>query len=263
MQDRVFKNPKITVHWNTEIVDVFGEADHMKGVKLRDAKTGEEKDLHVRGLFYAIGHKPNTDLFKGQLELDDVGYVVTKPGSVETSVEGVFAAGDVQDHEFRQAISAAGTGCMAAMLAERWLSVNNLIQEFHQGEDSEIYNVEAAAEAKPETEDTFDPSKTRHVGGFALRKLYHESDRPILVKYASPQCGPCHTLKPILDKVINEFDGKIHYVEIDIEQDPTIAESAGVTGTPTIHVFKDKDKVGEIKGVKQKTQYRQLLESHL
>ena len=263
MQDRVFKNPKITVHWNTDILDVFGEADHMQGVKLRDAKTGEETNLHVKGLFYAIGHRPNTDLFKGQLDLDDVGYVVTQPGSVETSIEGVFAAGDVQDHEFRQAISAAGTGCMAAMLAERWLSANQLIQEFHQGEDSDVYTAEAAAEVKTDDASTYDLSKTRHIGGFALRKLYHESDRPILVKYASPQCGPCHTLKPILDKVVTEFDGKIHYVEIDIEQDPEIAESAGVTGTPTIQVFKDKGKVGELKGVKQKTQYRQLLESHL
>jgi thioredoxin reductase (NADPH) len=263
MQDRVFKNPKITVHWNTDILDVFGEADHMQGVKLRDAKTGEETQLHVRGLFYAIGHRPNTDLFKGQVELDDIGYIVTKPGSVETSVEGVFAAGDVQDHEFRQAISAAGTGCMAAMLAERWLSAHNLIQEFHQGEESDTYSAEEATTVKTDDAESYDLSNTRHAGGFALRKLYHESDRPILVKYASPQCGPCHTLKPILDKVVTEFDGKIHYVEIDIEQDPEIAESAGVTGTPTIQVFKDKDKVGELKGVKQKTQYRQLLESHL
>jgi thioredoxin reductase (NADPH) len=263
MQDRVFKNPKITVHWNTDILDVFGEADHMQGVKLRDAKTGEETSLHVKGLFYAIGHRPNTELFKGQVELDDIGYVVTKPGSVETSVEGVFAAGDVQDHEFRQAISAAGTGCMSAMLAERWLSAHNLIQEFHQGEESDTYSAEEATTVKTDDAESYDLSKTRHAGGFALRKLYHESDRPILVKYASPQCGPCHTLKPILDKVVTEFDGKIHYVEIDIEQDPEIAESAGVTGTPTIQVFKDKDKVGELKGVKQKTQYRQLLESHL
>jgi thioredoxin reductase (NADPH) len=84
-----------------------------------------------------------------------------------------------------------------------------------------------------------------------------------VVKYASPTCGPCHTLKPILNKVVDEFDGKIHYVEIDIEQDPQIAEAAGVTGTPTIQFFKHKDKVGEFKGVKQKSQYRQLIESNL
>jgi thioredoxin reductase (NADPH) len=264
MQDRVFNNPKITVHWNTDLLDVFGEADHMQGVKLRDSKTGEESQLHVRGLFYAIGHTPNTSLFKGQLELDDVGYVVTKPGSVETSVEGVFAAGDVQDHEFRQAITAAGTGCMAAMLAERWLSANNLLQEFHQSTEAEIPPAATTAtQTEAEATAEFDLARTRHQGGFALRKLYHESDRPIMVKYASPQCGPCHTMKPILNKVVDEFDGKIHFVEIDIEQDPEIAESAGITGTPTIQVFKNQDMVAELKGVKQKSQYRELLQANL
>ncbi len=264
MQDRVLSNPKITVHWNTDVADVFGEENHMKGVKLRDRKTGEERELHVRGLFYAIGHTPNTSLFKGQLELDDVGYIVTKPGSVETSVEGVFAAGDVQDHEFRQAITAAGTGCMAAMLAERWLSSRGLVQEFHQSETSEK-PVQATAARKTEAEeiDEFKLENTRHTGGYALRKLYHESDRLIMVKYASPNCGPCHTLKPILNKVVDEYDGKIHYVEIDVEQDPNIAEAGGVIGTPTVQFFKLKDKVGELKGVKQKSEYRQLISNYL
>ncbi|MCL6436347.1 MAG: thioredoxin-disulfide reductase [Leptolyngbyaceae cyanobacterium HOT.MB2.61] len=262
MQDRVFKNPRITLHWNTEAVDVLGEKGVMTGVRIRNTKTGEESDLAVKGLFYAIGHTPNTSLFKGQIELDDVGYVVTRPGSVETSVEGVFAAGDVQDHEFRQAITAAGTGCMAAMLAERWLSANGLAQEFHQTAASEK-PPEAALPRKSEEEQAagFDLAKTRHEGSYALRKLYHESDRLIMVKYASPQCGPCHTLKPILNKVVDEFDGKIHYVEIDIEQDPEIAEAAGVIGTPTVQFFKNKDKVGELKGVKPKSQYRETIQT--
>jgi thioredoxin reductase (NADPH) len=263
MQDRVLSNDKITVHWNTEILDVFGEADHMQGVKIKNAKTGEASELHVRGLFYAIGHTPNTKLFEGQLELDDVGYIVTKPGTPETSVEGVFAAGDVQDHEYRQAITAAGSGCAAAMLAERWLSAHNLIQEFHQSAASETYQATPETKAIAATEETFDSTQTRHFGGFALRKLYHNSDRLIMVKYVSPNCGPCHTLKPILDKVVDEFDGKIHFIEIDIEQDQAIAESAGVTGTPTIQFFKHKDKVGEMKGVKQKSQYREMIASHL
>ncbi|MBD2019746.1 thioredoxin-disulfide reductase, partial [Leptolyngbya sp. FACHB-36] len=198
MQDRVLKNPRITVHWNTEAVDVFGEEDHMKGIKLRDTKTGEESMLHVKGLFYAIGHTPNTALFQGQLDLDDVGYVVTKHGSPETSIEGVFAAGDVQDHEYRQAITAAGSGCTAAMLAERWLSLNGLIEEFHQTEASEKPETEPVAKKTEEQEASeYELDRTRHEGGYALRKLYHESDRLIVVKYASPQCGPCHTLKPI------------------------------------------------------------------
>jgi thioredoxin reductase (NADPH) len=264
MQDRVLSNPKITVHWNTETLDVFGEADHMKGVKIKNRQTGEESELHVRGLFYAIGHTPNTSLFRGQLELDDVGYIVTHAGSVETSIEGVYAAGDVQDHEFRQAITAAGTGCMAAMLAERWLSANGLVQEFHQTESSEKPEAEATPK-KTEDEQAaeFDVARTRHEGGYALRKLYHDSDRLIVVKYASPTCGPCHTLKPILSKVVDEFDGQIHYVEIDIEVDPEIAESAGVTGTPTVQFFKDKALVDQLKGMKQKSQYREMIQKHV
>jgi len=263
MQDRVLSNPKITVHWNSEVVNVFGDDKHMEGVKIRNLKTNEETDLQVKGLFYAVGHKPNTDLFKGQLELDDVGYIVTKPGSVETSVEGVFAAGDVQDHEFRQAITAAGTGCMGAMLAERWLSVNDLLQEFHQVPATANNELEHEVE-KPSTEpEEFDVQATRHEGGYALRKLFHDSDRLLVVKYVSPGCGPCHTLKPILNKVVDEFDGLIHFVEIDIEKDRDIAENAGVNGTPTIQLFKNKELLVESKGIKPKSQYRQLVESHL
>jgi thioredoxin reductase (NADPH) len=264
MQDRVLKNPRITIHWNTEPLDVIGEGEVMTGVRIRHTQTGKESDLAVKGLFYAIGHKPNTALFKGQIELDDVGYIVTKPGSVETNIEGVYAAGDVQDHEFRQAITAAGTGCMAAMLAERWLAVNELAQEFHQTEASEK-PAEEVVKKKTEAEqaDGFNIKATRHEGGYALRKLYHESDRLIMVKYASPSCGPCHTLKPILDKVVDEFDGKIHYIEIDIEQDPEIAEAGGVIGTPTVQFFKNKEKVNELKGVKQKSQYREVIQSYL
>lgn len=265
MQDRVLNNPRIQIHWNTEPVDIFGNDSHMEGVKIRNTQTGEESELHVKGLFYAIGHKPNTSLFKGQLELDDVGYIVTKPGSVETSVEGVFAAGDVQDHEFRQAITAAGTGCMAAMLAERWLSSTGLIQEFHQKPetpDNELEH-ESAKKKMAASEEDFDINVTRHEGGYALRKLFHDSDRLLMVKYVAPGCGPCHTLKPILNKVVDEFDSKIHFVEIDIQQDPDIAENAGVTGTPTIQFFKNKELLQELKGIKPKSQYRQLIESNL
>ena len=266
MQDRVMNNPKIQVHWNTKVVDVFGGDHNMEGIKIHNTQTGEENDLHVKGLFYAVGHTPNTSLFKGQLELDDVGYIVTKPGSVETNVEGVYAAGDVQDHEYRQAITAAGTGCMAAMLAERWLSSTGLIQEFHQAPETpnnELEHEPAHKETEAQLEESFDLSATRHHGGYALRKLFHESDRLLMVKYVSPNCGPCHTLKPILNKVADEFDGKIHFVEIDIEKDRDIAENAGVSGTPTIQFFKNKELLIESKGIKPKSQYRLLIESHL
>ncbi|MGK7873223.1 MAG: thioredoxin-disulfide reductase [Xenococcaceae cyanobacterium] len=263
MQDRVLNNSKITVHWNTEAVDVFGKNGWMEGLLVRNTKTGEESKLHVKGLFYAIGHTPNTSLFKGQLELDKVGYILVKLGSVETSVEGVYAAGDVQDHEYRQAVTAAGTGCMAALSAERWLSGNNLIQEYHQKPESEQSTKVVEEETSADTKETFDINATRHVGGYALRKLFHESDRLLMVKYVSPTCGPCHTLKPILNKVVDEFEGKIHFVEIDIEADPEIAKNAQVTGTPTVQFFKDKELLKEFKGVKQKSEYRQVIEGYL
>jgi thioredoxin reductase (NADPH) len=263
LQDRVLDNPKITVHWNTEATEVFGTQGRMEGLKIRNNKTGEESELRVSGLFYAIGHTPNTTLFKGQLELDPVGYIVVNPGTVETGVEGVYAAGDVQDHEYRQAITAAGTGCMAALTAERWLSANRLIQEYHQKPESEQPAKAEEKETVADTEETFDINATRHVGGFALRKLFHESDRLIMVKYVSPTCGPCRTLKPILDKVVDEYDGRIHFVEIDIEADPDIAKVGQVVGTPTVQLFKDKELLKEFRGVKQKSEFRQAIDSYL
>jgi len=261
MQDRVLSNSKIKVHWHTEAVDVIGK-EQMVGVQVRNNHTGEENTIPARGLFYAIGHKPNTELFQGQLELDEIGYIVTRHGNVETSVEGVFAAGDVQDHEFRQAITAAGTGCQAALLAERWLSSGGLIQEFHQTQSEPT--PESTTQPQQEIPPTeFNLQKTRHHGGYALRKLFHESDRLLVVKYVAPGCGPCHTLKPILNKVVDEFDGRIHFVEIDIDEDQDIAQNAGIVGTPTVQVFKNKELIQEWKGVKPKGEYHEVIGGNL
>jgi len=120
MQDRVFANPKIDVRWNSVVDDVIGDGK-LEAVRLRDTETDALSDLPVSGMFVAIGHTPNTSLFTGQLKLDENGYIVTEPDSTVTSVPGVFAAGDVQDHVYRQAVTAAGSGCMAALDAERYL----------------------------------------------------------------------------------------------------------------------------------------------
>ena len=122
MQDRAFENPKIDFIWNTIVEEVIGQkGTGVTGVKLRNVKTQEPSDLKIDGLFVAIGHNPNTDIFKGQIDLDSHGYIKTQPDSTRTNVPGVFACGDVQDPVFRQAITAAGSGCMAAIEAERWL----------------------------------------------------------------------------------------------------------------------------------------------
>jgi thioredoxin reductase (NADPH) len=121
MQDRAFANPKVAFKWNSVVTDVGGDGT-VDVVHLRDTLTDEASELDVGGLFVAIGHDPNTKLFEGQVDLDENGYVVLpQAGSTRTSVEGVFAAGDVADHVFRQAVTAAGTGCMAAIEAERWI----------------------------------------------------------------------------------------------------------------------------------------------
>jgi thioredoxin reductase (NADPH) len=120
MQDRAFANPKIEFKWNSSVVDLLGE-NSLEGAVIEDTVTGERSTLPVAGLFVAIGHVPNTDLFVGQVNLDENGYLATVPGRSLTSVEGVFGCGDVQDHIYRQAITAAGSGCMAAIDAERWL----------------------------------------------------------------------------------------------------------------------------------------------
>jgi len=123
MADRALKNPKIKFVWDSAVTEVHDVSEgKVTGVTLQNLKTGAKSQLALDGLFVAIGHKPNTDIFEGQLELDENGYIKTKAGTAQTSVEGVFAAGDVQDHVYRQAVTAAGSGCMAAIEAERFLA---------------------------------------------------------------------------------------------------------------------------------------------
>ncbi len=124
MQDRARNNPKIRFAWNAQVTEVYGDVK-VSGIELTDTTTGSTSRLDVTGLFIAIGHRPNTDLFRGQLDLLDNGYLDTRPGSTRTNVAGVFACGDVQDDYYRQAITAAGSGCMAAIDAERWLEASH------------------------------------------------------------------------------------------------------------------------------------------
>ncbi|GMY18797.1 NADPH-dependent thioredoxin reductase 3 [Fagus crenata] len=205
------------------------------------------------------GHSPNSQLLEGQVELDSSGYVLVEEGTSKTSVEGVFAAGDVQDHEWRQAITAAGSGCIAALSVERYLVSRDLLVEFHQPQTEEV-------KKEPTDRDVqagFDITLTKHKGQYALRKLYHESPRFICVLYTAPTCGPCRTLKPILSKVIEEFDQDVHFGEIDIEEDPgEIAEAAGIMGTPCVQFFKNKEMLRTVSGVKMKREYKEFIEEN-
>ena len=125
MQKRAFDNKKLEIIWDTVFEDAIGE-NFVTGARVQNVKSKEVKDISVSGIFYAIGHTPNTQMFEHQLDLDATGYIKVKVGTQETSVEGVFAAGDVHDHKYRQAVTAAGTGCAAALEAERWLAEQNV-----------------------------------------------------------------------------------------------------------------------------------------
>ncbi len=125
MQERVKANPKIIIHWNTETVEVFGE-EKVTGIRVRNRVTGVESEIAIKGFFVAIGHTPNTAIFKDYIDMNEAGYINTIGKSTHTNVEGVFACGDAQDFTYRQAVTAAGTGCMAALDAERWIKEHGL-----------------------------------------------------------------------------------------------------------------------------------------
>ena len=121
MAKRVMNAPNIEIHWHTETDEILGE-NEVEAVRVVNNQTGEKSEIPIKGFFVAIGHQPNTDIFKGMLDMDEAGYLITEPGSSKTNIEGVFASGDAQDKIYRQAVTAAGSGCMAALDAERWLA---------------------------------------------------------------------------------------------------------------------------------------------
>jgi len=264
MADRVLANPAITVHWNRELVDVSGppperEDCWLNALTLRDRSSGATEQLAVRGLFYAIGHTPNTSLLQGQIALDDRGYLVTQPGRPETALKGVFAAGDVADAEWRQGITAAASGCQAALAAERWLTHLNLAVTVQRQPVDPAPAGEPVRTAESDA-DNYNPDALWQKGAFALRKLYHDSSRPLLVVYTSPSCGPCHVLKPQLKRVLQDLNGLAQGVEIDIEADQEIAQQAGVNGTPTVQLFFQKEMKNQWRGVKQRSEFRNAIE---
>ena len=226
MQERTMDHKNITIHFNTSIIDALPDVKgRMGSLKLSVNNDGTEKDLPVRGLFYGIGHKPNSDFLGDQIRADEAGYVVVND-KMETSVPGVFAAGDLHDTAWRQAVTAAGAGCAAALAAERYLSENGLEGSLTTGEEggssrragtaSDAAPTVSVDEDKASPEEQFDPTSRRHKGQYALRKLYHESDKVLAVLYSSPSCGPCRALKPMFSKVVDDMDGDLVYVEIDI-----------------------------------------------
>jgi len=258
--DRVKANPKIEFHWNTKVNKADG-SEWLEKIETIHSQEGKG-EINIKGLFYAIGHTPNTKFLGNKIDLDNKGYIACKSGRPETSIEGIFAAGDVVDSEWRLGVTAAGTGCMAALATERWLAENNLaktiVRETPEPEkklNSSDFNEEEV------NEDTFDSNSEWQKGSYALRKLYHESKKPILVIFSSPSCGPCLGLNPQLKRVIKELDGAVLGVEIDIDKDQDIAKQAGINGTPTVQLFKEKLLKKQWQGVKQRSEFKEAIKN--
>ena len=260
MIDRVKANSKIEIHWNTKVEKANG-TDWLENIETMNSIKGNV-EIKVRGLFYAIGHTPNTKFLDNKLKLDKKGYIACNSGRPETSIEGIFAAGDVVDSEWRQGVTAAGTGCMSALAAERWLAEKNLSKVIIRTTTEPEKTSSSLSFNQEETnEDTFDLNSEWQKGNYALRKLYHESNKPILVIFSSPSCGPCHVLKPQLKRVIKEFKGAVQGIEIDIDRDQEIAKQAGINGTPTIQLFKNKLLKKQWQGVKQRSEFKEAIQN--
>ena len=260
MIDRVKANSKIEIHWNTTVEKANGD-DWLQNIETINKQKGNVK-INVKGLFYAIGHTPNTKFLDNKIDLDNRGYIACNTGRPETSIEGIFAAGDVVDSEWRQGVTAAGTGCMAALAAERWLATKNLSKLVVRDEiEPEKTLTSSSFNEEDANADTFDVNSGWQKGSYALRKLYHESNKPILVIFSSPSCGPCHVLKPQLKRVISEFDGAVQGIEIDIDKDQEVAKQAGINGTPTVQLFKNKLLKKQWQGVKQRSEFKEAIQN--
>ena len=236
MLTRARENDKIRFLTNTVVTEVLGDST-VTGLRLRDAVAGDESTLDVTGVFVAIGHDPRSELVKGQLDVDDDGYVLVRGGTTHTSLDGVFAAGDLVDRTYRQAVTAAGTGCSAAIDAERWLAETRTCRHRRQPDRSPAVTDTTATIAV--TDDSF-----------AQDVLANE--RPVLVDFWATWCGPCRMVAPVLEEIASERAGDLTVAKIDIDANPDTARNFQVISIPTMILFKGGEPVKRIVGAKSK-----------
>ena len=246
MQDRAFANPKINFRWDSEVAEVLGEGK-VTGLRLRNTKTGAEDILPVNGVFVAIGHDPRSELFTGQLATDSEGYLIVDAPSTRTGVEGVFACGDVVDHTYRQAVTAAGTGCAAAIDVERWLADQD--QAEHDKAEPQVLNLNPTrtAEGAP----TVGATKVVTDANFDTEVVKNE--KPVIVDYWAEWCGPCRQVAPVLEEIAQEHGDKVDVVKLNIEENPQTAQKYGIMLIPTLNVFSGGEVVKQVVGAKSKS----------
>lgn len=242
MADRAMNDPKIEFAWNSEVAGLDGDVK-LEGVRLRDVTTGEERTVPATGLFVAIGHVPRSELLTGVIDTDAEGYVQVQGRTTATNVAGVFACGDLVDNRYRQAITAAGSGCAAALDAQHHLDGLADI-EAADSVAAEVVAAEAPAAAAPSvpiaaTEESFQDEVIK-------------SDIPVVVDFWATWCGPCRAVAPLFDELAEEYAGKIKVVKVDTDANPSLAAAYGVTSIPTMNFFKGGELVKSVVGARPK-----------
>ena len=254
MQERVFANPKIEFAWNSVITDIIGDTK-VSGVVLGTRSPARPSELDGTGLFVAIGHEPNTVLIKGQLELDDMGYVRTFDGTTRTSVDGVFACGDVQDHFYRQAVTVGGVGVHGrhrrralARGAGQWRRSGNRTRS-----ETALYPLTRRCDER-EDRDPDDATFDEHVKA---------SDVPVLVDFWAEWCGPCKMISPVLEEIAEEQAGKLRIGKLNIDDNLDVTRRFDVMSIPTLILFKDGEPQVRLIGAKPKGQLLEEISAYL
>jgi thioredoxin reductase (NADPH) len=255
MQTRARSNPKISFLWNSEVAALVG-SKKLSAVHVRDVVTGQISELTIQGLFVAIGHEPRSDLFRGQLELDAGGYVVVQTPTTKTNLPGVFACGDLVDRHYRQAITAAGSGCAAALDAERFCAEEGVSRPA-SFQTLSVYStpqtVNQRAPVAKQGEAKMPARKTAvHLTDETFSNIVIESPLPVLVDFWADWCGPCMLMSPVIDEIAHEYADRMVVAKLDIDECPKSAEEYEIKSTPVLKLFINGQVAHTIVGAKPK-----------